>query len=214
MSIRVLMAAAAVAVGVVQAEAATVVDYDIELRYEGTTFRDVDIGFINWDMPDHKYDQMPLEGNPYGIVGRYSHLNIGDIVRFVAQVVYPDDPTNYDEWPGAHDNGGRAPICNLGGLDCDVTFAIPGEVFQLDLFDVIFMQGTTTIGGAFTRTWWGPMVPSQHTSTVAFYAWWEEAKFTVLSVDQPAPVPLPMSVALMPVGLGALAMMRRRRRLS
>lgn len=210
MNFRSVIAAAAVAIGVGSAaEAATIVNYDIELRYEGTTFRDVDIGFYNWNMAEVHYDEMALEGNPFGIVGRYSHLNIGDVVRFVAEVFYPDDP---NELVGMYDNGGRAPVCRLGGLECDVTYALPGEAFRLDYWDMVSVYGTTAIGEPFAYEWWGPLVEPQHTSVVAFYAWWEKANFTVLSVVEPAPVPLPATAALLPLGLGALALLRRRRR--
>ena len=208
------MAAAAVAVGVGQAEAATVVNYDIELRYDGTFFGDVEIGFREWDVPNLEYDWMPLDGNPFGIVGRFSHLKIGDIVRFVAEVIHPDDPYDTDQWSGGSDNGGRANHCDLAGYDCsNLTMTFPGTDFQLYYWDTISTLGTTKVGEVFQQTFWGPEVRPQHTSSVSFYAWWENANFTVLSVNEPAPVPLPISIALMPIGLSALAMMRRRRRL-
>ncbi|MGN7869380.1 VPLPA-CTERM sorting domain-containing protein [Paracoccus sp. 22332] len=213
MGIRALCAAAAVVVGVGSAaEAATTVNYDIQLRYDGTVYTDVALWAHDPSVADLYLDSMALEGNPYGVTGRFSHLQIGDIVRFVAQVIYPDDP---ESWSGIYDNGGRADYCTLAGYDCsNLTMTFPGSDFHLHYMDTIGTQGTTKVGGIFEQWFWGPAVPDQLTSYGGFHAWFETASFTVVSVDNPAPVPLPAAAALLPLGLGALALMRRRRRVS
>lgn len=211
MSFRVLVTAAAVAIGFGQAEAATV-NYDIDLRYLGTRFVDVDFA------PHGQEDgvslaELQLEGNPFGVTGRYSHLSSGDIVKFVAEVAYTDDPYNTDTWPSSFDNGGRAYSCSLAGVACEpIMQAFPGEPFMLFYWDVSEYYGSLVEGSIFTHSLWDPMVPRQDTGTGYFYAKAEFAEFEVVRVNQPAPVPVPLSAALLPFGLGAFAVMRKRRR--
>lgn len=206
-----MIAAAVAAIGIGQAAAAAVVNYDIQLRYDGTKFRDVSIWSHDPAIADISLHEMALEGNPYGVTGHFSHLQLGDIVRFTAEIIYPDDP---EHWIGVHDNGGRANHCSLAGHDCsDLTMTFPGAEFDLYHWDTLGTFGTTQVGGIFEQWFWGPEVSNQVTSYGGFHAWYESAYFTVLAVDEPAPapVPLPAAAALLPLGLGALAMMRRRR---
>lgn len=213
MGIRAIIAAAAVAVGIGQAaSAATVVDYDIDLKYMGTNFLDGHVSLDGWIPEAFEFDKMPVEGNPFGLVSRYSHLAVGEIVKFVAHVIYPDDP---DKWIGSFDNGGRAPSCSLAGISCGaINQAYPGNNFQLFDWDESEYYGSLTIGDVFKHQLWGPAVTPQPTAEVFFFTWFETAEFEVVAVHQPvpAPVPLPATAALLPLGIGALALMRRRRR--
>lgn len=220
MGIRSLCAAAAVAVGVGQAEAATTVDYDLWLRYEGTDFlgleyfepegeevySDVDLYRV-----DYTSGFTPLE---------FGDLLIGDIIRFVATVIYPDDP---DEWINSYDNGGTAPVCSIGTYDCtNTTLTDPdnnGGIRLAASYGDRDFFGLPELGGTFEYFHFanpyaeGPDgLPYQITADGRYYytTWDEIAHFTV--VPEPAPVPLPATAALLPIGIGALALMRRRRR--
>ena len=213
MGIRALCAAAAVVVGVGSAAEAATVDYDIDLRYIGTNFWDGHISQEGWVPEAFEFDKMPLEGNPFGLIGKYGHLSVGEIVKFVAHVIHPDDP---DTWIGSFDNGGRAPSCSLAGISCGgINQTYPGDHFKLYVWDLSEFYGSLIVGDVFSHLLWGPAVTPQTTSEIYFSAWFEVAEFEVVAVHQPAPapVPLPATAALLPIGIGALTMMRRRRRL-
>jgi len=115
------MAAAAVAVGVGQAEAATVVSYDLTMRYEGTTYTDltvIDYGSNGDDWQDYYFESLVAETTSIALPTLRDGLKIGAEVVFSALLTVPDDPYNYDSWPGAFDNGGRAIRCEIAGTDC------------------------------------------------------------------------------------------------
>lgn len=218
MSIRVLMAAAAVAVGVGQAEAATVVSYDLTMRYEGTTYTDltvIDYGSNGDDWQDYYFESLVAETTSIALPTLRDGLKIGAEVVFSALLTVPDDPYNYDSWPGAFDNGGRAIRCEIAGTDCvtGLTATFPEQ--NIGFGEYRSMSFGDSVGDKFyytfnTNNWssllldWGRIHFFNRTAT-----------FSILSYNstvQPAPVPLPASVALLPLGLGAFAMMRKRRR--
>ena len=208
-----LAVAAAMTIGISQADAA-VVKYDIDLRYLGTTFRDVIIYVNNPAQDVFVTETMGLEGNPFGITGMQSGLTYGQTVKFTAEVHFPE---NQDEWISAYDNGGRAYNCMLGNASCDsITQAYQWEdsigLFYDDSLDFV---GELKVGGKFTNRSWRPWVQDRY-EWGSFYAEWETAEFEVLKINQPqpAPVPLPATAALLPLGVGALAVLRKRRKIS
>lgn len=213
MTIRSFFLGLAVVAGIAQAaDAASVFRYDIDLRYTGTVFTDVQIGPHDEDLSPFSVQHLALEGNPYGVTGTYGHLAPGDTVTFAAKVVYPDPPYG---WTTSFHNGGATMSCSLAGRDCsDATETYPGTEFQIFSWDTSEIYGSTTVGDVFRHQFWGPLVPTQTTAYGYFHSWFETARFEVVAVNHAAPVPapLPVSAALLPLGIGALAMMRRRRR--
>lgn len=211
MGYKALAAAAVMAISVSQVEAA-VVKYDIDLRYVGTTFRDVLI-YVNNPAGDvFVIDQMGLEGNPFGITGMHSGLTYGQTVKFTAEVHYADDP---NDMIGQFDNGTRAYGCYLANASCNhITYGQQRENnFGLYYDDSIAFDGSLEIGGTISHSFWRPWKDEQY-AWGRFWTEWETAEFEVISVNepQPAPVPLPATAALLPLGLAALAAIRKRRK--
>ncbi|GHG11266.1 VPLPA-CTERM sorting domain-containing protein [Paracoccus aerius] len=218
MKLGAVIAAAVVAVGVGQAEAATytAVDYDLYLRYEGTAFSDL-VAYDQWDL-DNTYSSpyYPAE-DPLNLDisnKMFPSLAIGDIVRFIATIVFPEDP---DQLLGQYDNGGRAPVCAIGKTSCTNTTEAypkgPYDAFDIRYSDLIMITGSTQVGSAFTYNQAYPGDWASDDGRWSYHAWYSAAKFTVVEiVDTPAPVPLPATAALLPLGIGALATMRKRRK--
>lgn len=208
-----LMAAVAAAGVASAADAATVVSYDIDLRYEGTTYLDVTFSPWDADLEDVHLDVMPLEGNTFGATGRYGHLSVGSIVKFVAEVIYTEDPFDTDTWLGIFDNGGRTLSCTLAGVSCgQIIMAFPGPTFSLYDWDMTGIEGSLIYGDSFSHWFWGPEVPNQYLPGGIFYAWFETAYFSVVAVNQPAPVPLPAGALLLPAALAGFGLMHRRKK--
>lgn len=221
MSVKAFYLAIALVVGAGQtACAATLARYDIDLRYTGTTFWDVSFSPFDDTVDAIVLDSMALEGNSMGVIGTYGHLALGDVVRFQADVIYPDDPYNTDTWLHAFDNGGRAPSCDLAGITCTgTTQTYSGDRFRLYDWDASEIYGSVIVGDEFRHLQWGPEVPEQFTAKGYFHAMFEIARFEVVAVVNPipntlppSPVPLPLSAALLPLGLGAFTIVRKRRR--
>ena len=214
------MAAAAVAVGVVQAEAATVVSYDLTMRYEGTTYTDltvIDYGSNGDDWQDYYFESLVAEKTSIALPTLREGLKIGTEVVFRALLTVPDDPYDYNNWPDYYgfDNGGRAIRCEIAGVDCvtgmTATFPEPNILFG----EYRSMHFGKRIGDKFYYTfntgYWSSLLLDW--GRIHFFN--RTATFSILSYNstvQPAPVPLPASVALLPLGLGAFAMMRKRRK--
>lgn len=152
MSIRSICAAAVVVIGVGEAEAATVENYDLYLRYEGTEFldyvlydgRDRDNAYVGERYPAED----PLNLNiPHEM---FPTLARGDIVRFIATIVFPEDPMEIlEQW----DNGGRAPICSIGATSCTNTQSAyqrgAFDAFEITFSDSIAIAGSTLVGSQF-----------------------------------------------------------------
>lgn len=147
MGIRALCAAAVVVVCVGQVEAATTVNYDFWLRYEGTDLGDLiffDPG-DEWavELGDYRADKSKLFKPSL-----FADLLIGDAVRFVATVIYPDNP---DDWGHLYDNGGSAPVCSLGPVSCtDTTFTkvnADGSIFLTYGYSDVALMGFPSVGG-------------------------------------------------------------------
>lgn len=218
MNIGKMIAAAAVAAGIGSvAEASTVVDYDLYLRYEGTSFIDF-WAFNQSSDQEHAVSSYPVE-DPLGLDvpnKKFPGLAVGDIVRFIATVIFPDNPNQVITQYG---NGGSAPICSIGKVSCtntEYTYLQSihgGDGFVLNYSDTIGITGNDQVGSTLTYSHYYTGHWSSDDSQWSYYAWDSHAKFTVVRiVDTPAPVPLPATAALLPMGIGALALMRRRRR--
>lgn len=220
MYIRSLCAAAVVAVGVGQADAATVVNYDLWLRYEGTAFEDV--FYASTDPESNYYVEGDFAADAM-LPGMKSHLfgsiAIGDIIHMMMRIVHPEVPDDNDL---VHGNGGRTPICKIGAWSCvktNYTSAAgfsgwPNEdVFTIAYEDIWYLTGETSIGSHITANFWTGAADFPFTSDDGRYWYWYDYEFSNFTVvPPPSPVPLPATVALLPLGVGALALMRRRRR--
>lgn len=207
----------AAGIGAAQSEAATTRSYDLYLRYEGTVFTDY-VFYDRWNNhDDYSGGYYPLE-DPLGLDvpnQKFRGLAVGDIVRFIATIISPDNPNQVVTQYG---NGGRAPVCSIGKTSCTNTeWASLGgsdDAFDIRYSDLIFISGSKQIGSTFTYSHYYPGSWTSDDGRWDYYAWYTDAKFTVVqTVDTPAPVPLPATAALLPLGVGALALMRRRRRL-
>lgn len=218
MSIRSVIGAAVVAVGMGSAAGAatfTTIDYDLYLRYEGTAFQNL-IAYDRWNNWDaYSTPYYPIE-DPLGLNvpnQKFPGLAIGDIARFIATIVFPDDP----KWIDLYDNGGRAPVCSIGKTSCtdisEAYFKGPYAGFSVSYSDRVVITGSTQVGSVFQYSHLYPENWTSDDGRWLYYAWTTSALFTVVQiVDTPAPVPLPATAALLPLGIGALALMRRRRR--
>lgn len=216
MSIRTLCVAAAIAVGVGQAEAATTVDYDLWLRYEGTAFTSIDYAESGPDGDllfegDTSVDAM-LPGTKSHLFGSVA---IGKIVHLVMKIVHPDIPVEDNPYYG---NGGRTPICQMGAWDCtgtnytssDFRNGIPGVDFANARDDEWSLMGSILPGSTvFVSFWAFGHAPYPHYSDDGAYQYWYDSEYSSFTVV-PSPVPLPATAALLSIGIGALAMMRRR----
>lgn len=192
------------------AQAATIENYNLKLRYDGTIYYDATV-----------YDaagETLFEGStnsfvePWGLPTRYD-LTAGDIVGFTASIYVPDDPST-EVSPG--NNGGYLISCTLAGQDCrGATQTYPGLQFAYG--DSVEVSGSAREGGFFGIGEW---LDNQRYTL----AWGGTAelwtRFTVFTVVEslpvepvdPAPVPLPAGAALLPAALGGLALIRRRRK--
>lgn len=208
--------------------AATVENYNLKLRYEGTVYGETTI-WNAWGKPIFqgtiysplRLEYPPVRGLPdiFGLLPKYAELRPGEIVGFEASIQVPDDPY---EWIGTHDNGGRLLHCTLAGRDCpEATETYPGIDFRY--MDFVSVTSGTDPGSTFHVHEW-----TKGLGNNAVY--WRDSKgrilasaefnfrntyFTVvenLSEPSPAPVPLPASAGLLPLALGGLAFVRRRYR--
>lgn len=216
------LAAAALAVGTAgQAGAATftVAEYDLTLRYEGTKFIDAIVFNPFDDEPAFFEGDIAIGDETYGVVSPiFGTIPMGSNLNFRFKLTQPAEEY-YESYAG---NGGRAPICQFGPLDCTstnfvsiedntISFAFEDKFwtsFELDegsVFDVgIFSEFARNVSD----------FPSFLTTDGlnGFYYWDEISSFTILDVNDLAVVPLPAAWALMPLGFGGLALIRRRRR--
>lgn len=208
MGIRSMVAAAVLAVGFVQsADAATIYDYDLVLRYNDTTY-------VNAQSYDRTTGELLDLGNvsatdnPLGFKGKFTPLSPGEIVSMKVTLLDTGDLFTSDFL-----------TCAIGNWNCyrghrDIWHPVYGDEssFRL-LFDSVALftfngeviyQGANSYGG----TW-------QRMDDVSLFHLYENVSFTIIEWNRSlAPVPLPVSAALLPVGIGALAMMRRRRRIN
>ncbi len=218
MGIRVLCAAAVVAVGVGQAEAATytTLEYDMFVRYEGTSFSDVSFHPISHS--HYGFDRKDIEAGDTSL-GLKSYLfglpAIGTIFQFSLKVVHPHIPVP-EPYYG---NGGRTPVCQLGPWDCTSTntTGFYGSQVMAAKDDEWWMYLSPTVGASFDVGFWSTYARpgSPFVSADGDHWYWyrdEASRFTVLSVSSPAPIPLPATAVLLPVAIGALAMKRKRRK--
>ncbi|MDO6669970.1 hypothetical protein Q4511_13640 [Paracoccus sp. 1_MG-2023] len=198
------------------ASAATVVDIDLKLRYDGTFYHD---GVI---IPNDDDAGMPLNVVEFtklradgGVLGLpHWDMEIGEETFFKAQLVLPEPGTEPASIGYRTDNGGRAPSCQLGYLTCgDVTEVYnSGDRWHVFWDDQEGLSFDLLAGGKLSYQY----TPEFSASSLYFDWGWlyfddRFAEFTVLEVLQPAPVPVPMSAAFLPVAFGALASLRRRR---
>lgn len=220
MKLGAIVAAAVVAVGVGQAEAATysTATYDMFVRYEGTAFTRVSFAPITHD--HYGFEDKDIEAGDTSL-GLKSYLfglpAIGTIFQFSITLVQPHVPVEDDYYYG---NGGRTPVCQLGPWDCTATnyTEIRPNGFSAYHDDEYWMNVSTAVGSTFDVGFWSTHAREQGRPFIAadgnHYYWYndEYSRFTVLDVNAPAPVPLPATAALLPLGIGTLAMMRKRRR--
>lgn len=216
MGIKSLCAAIAVAIGIGQAaDAATVVNIKMKLRYEGTHYSEGAIVFFdadgNGEPEDLVFDTYLANGNPYGIPTLSPHLEIGDETAFKATILVPPK----DQYLDYYDNGGRAYSCRIGKIECGyVSSVYMNESLSLGINTSQYSSLSSAFfaGGKFYYTF-----NLGYTSTQNFDWGWvafrnRTAVFTLLEDAKIAPVPLPVSAALLPVGIGAFAIMRKRRK--
>lgn len=201
MGMKSVIAAAAVAVGIGQAEAASI-QYD--LRYEDTILDDATIWENEGDDPVW-YGSLSVHGALRVLPSLYPGAKKGDLFKAYVEFGEAEEYDPYD--------GYTAPVCDVGGFDCTVSDgerSVDGESFTVvtDAFGV--WEGRKTL----TVTSWGEYYGAGfHFSGDGYWghAFSITSTFTIVDL---APVPLPASAALLPMGIGALALMRRRRRLA
>lgn len=182
MRIRVLMAAATVAVGVGQAEAATVLDVEF-------TITKAVIEYSPSEGPDEGFDDIHLD--------EFWGVKVGETVNAVF--------TYTEEWVGERKSL-NASFSIADQLLFRGTLS-QGMPWQMAWFGI---SGHTPSPEFFALEWDGKGLGSLE-YTHDFRPWFPTVEAT-WSVASPAPVPLPATAALLPLGLGALAMMRRRRK--
>ncbi len=191
--------------------AATIVNIEMILRYDGTFYTD---GYIRTDAEDYTFfDSFLADDDPRGVPTFDPGMKVGDHTTFRASIVLPES-----EMMQAHqfDNGGRTQGCQLSHLTCGTVT----EVFQLpdgyvlnwgELEGVSFgMQAGQQLTYLFTPEYRGSTLELNWGTIVYANRF---ANFTILDVTQPAPVPVPMPALLLPAGLGAFAFLRKRRRM-
>jgi len=191
--------------------AATVINIEMTLRYEGTFYTD---GHIRTDAEDYTFfDSFLADGDPRGVPTFDPGMKVGDRTTFRASIVLPEDARTLTR---QFDDGGRRQGCQLGPLTCGTVT----EVFQspdgyvLNWGELEGVSFGTQAGQRLTYLF----TPEYRGSTLEL-SWgtivYDDrfASFTILDVAQPAPVPVPMPALLLPAGLGALAFLRRRRRM-
>lgn len=205
--LKAMCATAALMVGVGQAEAATTVNYDLWLRYEGTSLYDLSYYEIDGSNEYEEANYTADATTPFKPV-KFGDLITGAMIRFTATVEYPDPPTSFTET--------TISPCQLGAEDCTyfnyANMNQDGRIRLYNFFGDYMLSGYPTAGG--TLSYWFDSFGTVEDRTTAdgvykYRTRGETANFTVV---QPAPVPLPVTAALLPVGLGALAMMRKRRK--
>lgn len=213
MNFRTSFLAVAAALGICQAaNAATIVEADLWLRYEGTAFSN--LTHASTIDPDYEYQGDLAAGDTLPGVQSYlfGPMTVGDIVRLSIKIVHPDVPVLDDRYYG---NGGRTPVCQFGAWDCTETNSTQfiDKGFALAFDDKWSMKIGTQVGDGATVNFWSTYVSSPIVSDDGEFVYWygdEDSFFTV--VPPPSPVPLPAAAALLPMGIGALAVLRRRRR--
>lgn len=207
MSIRTFCLGLAAVLGFAQAaQAATIVDYDFKLRYEGTAFYDVVIAQPGVDPDPLFIGSIGVRDYNWGLPGVYHHLPIGAHVRFTASVFYPGEPVT---WTEQYDNGGSVSECSLAGVACGATRTeLTEDGFVLGISDHTDIQKS---GNALHVTYWGRYHFGENYDYGLMRTYdIQTAYFTIL--DEPAPVPLPASAGFLAAAMGGLAMLRRRRR--
>lgn len=191
--------------------AATIVNIEMTLRYEGTFYTD---GHIWTDAEDYTFfDSFLADDDPRGLPTFDPGMKVGDQTTFRASIVLPESTMILAR---QFDNGGRTQGCQLGHLICGTVT----EVFQSpdgyvlnwgELEGVRFgMQAGQQLTYLFTPEYRGSTLEFNWGTIVYDNRF---ANFTILDVAQPAPVPLPMPAMLLPMGLGAFAFLRKRRRM-
>lgn len=201
--------AAAMTIGTA-AESATVEKFDLQLRYDGTSFHDVAFANIADDEDSGTYlGDIHSSDAPYWLKSqRFTDLKTGDLISFVATIVYGET----DIPDGEYSNGGSAPTCSFGPADCtriDYAWKRPDGHLQFGMDFLEDFSGRATAGSTFT---YNLFIDDMFFSDEGEYVYDYRSESSSFTVVQPAPVPVPASVALLPLGIGALAMMRKRRR--
>lgn len=221
MYINLLAAVAVTSVMAGQAGAATytVAEYDMQVRYEGTGFTRAYVLSLP-DLETVYEGSIPAGDTTYGFDSYlFGKPQIGTIFQFQLKIVHPHVPI-YDFF---YDNGGRAPVCQLGPWDCtgvNIT-NINGNHIRFGWDDIFSASVTLTKGSVLDINFWSAY--ASHDGPYPFrisedgrygYEYRDEySQFTILYIKDLAPVPLPSAIALLPLGIGALAFMRKRRRL-
>lgn len=209
MSLRTFCLGLVAALGLGQAcAAATTVNHDLRLRYDGTSFTEASVYQRSSDLTLFEGTIGPWDYD-WGFEGFFNHLPLGAIVPFKATILYPDEPFTWvSNGSGFLDNGGRVQACSFTGPLCNATWTQRrGDDFRFGYDDA---AGFDKIGNQIRYSFWGrafrDIDPAEDIRREYEF---QTVHFTVL----PAPVPLPASIALIPMGIGALALLRRRRRL-
>ena len=206
MSLRKFCLGVALAFGMAQgAHAATIVTYDLWLRYDGTEFDDAWVYQVSNENGELFHGDIGVGEYDWGFDGFYSHLPIGARVKFTATVLYPDEPF---EWGEYYSNGGRATSCAIADIGCSATYTERnGDDFILAIDDHTDISKT---GNTIRHYFWGRYHDRpDYSQDIRREYEHQTARFTI--IPEPSPVPLPATAALLPLGIGALALMRRRR---
>lgn len=197
MSVRVLIAAAAVSLGMGQAADAATVKYN--LRYEDSVLEDV---WIYFDDADEElwFDKLSIHGSAWKLPSLFQGAQKGDLFEAYAEIEKDDE---YGEYIASY--------CYVGFFKC--TAKSIGNIFvQPDFYIVADAFAVWNDGKTLTLTSWGRWDGDGFDIIGEGYTGYADAITSTFTIIQPAPVPLPATAALLPLGLGALAMMRRRQK--
>lgn len=182
--LKAMCAAAALMVGVGQAEAATVLDVEFTITRAVNEYIPVPE-----EGPDEGFEDVPFE--------EFWGVKVGDTVNAVF--------TYAEEWVG-NQKSLRASFSVADQLLFRGTLSrgMPWEMAWAGISD------HTSSPEYFALEWDGVGMGTLE-YTHDFRPWFPTVEAT-WSVVSPAPVPVPMTAALLPFGIGALAMMRKRRK--
>jgi hypothetical protein len=217
-SIKVWFLSMAVALGLGSAaNAATLVNVNLALRYDGTYYSDGGVWFYdddeNGNPRDFTFDNYLADGNELGISTLNPRLKLGARSNFKATLSVPDDQ---NQVLGYYDNGGRALSCSIGRVDCGYVGIVnlSASHLSLGIDDSMYssLSSGLSAGSRLYYTFNLGYYSSQNFDWGGVYFFNRTAYFTLLKDAKISPVPLPASAALLPLGLGALTLMRKRRR--
>lgn len=209
MSLRILGVVAACMIGH-SAAAATIENYNLSLRYDGTIYLGTSVFDADGDLlfagNVNSFD------DPWDLPQLYPGLAAGDVVGFTASISVPQDPA------AGINNGGYLIDCAIAGGEClPASSTYPGLRWTFgNLYEVDGSGGR--VGDFFGIGEWLndvrlDLADGRWATTLM--------RFSIFTITEsrpyeppvdPAPVPLPAGAMLLPVALGGFALIRRRRK--